>query len=291
MVASDRISVFDGKLPTPIPGKGKVLNQISEFWFKWIDAQNLGIKHHMITTDLDEMGIDFEQLMQTYKDPATGQMDDNFDNYDWLNGRAMLCKQLSPLPIEAIVRGHLVGSGWKEYQEKGTLCGKKLPEGFQLAGKLDGPRFTPSTKADSGHDENITINQMEKLIGELASHEVYNKSINLYKMAYEYAIGRGIIVADTKFEWAWAPQNEGSRDIYLIDEVLTPDSSRFWDKATFKEGIEPPSLDKDNVRRWAKSVGYNGEGKAPVVPQEIVEMTQKTYIDVFKRLTGKEPVL
>lgn len=286
MVASDRISVFDGKLPTPIPGKGKILNQISEFWFRWIDQNIPNIKHHCITTNLDEMDVVFAP---SYFDPPAGNTESPIR---YLTGRTMLCKQLQPLPIEAIVRGHLVGSGWKEYQEKGTLAGGRLPEGILLAGTMpDGPVFTPSTKAENGHDENISCSQMREIIGGHAGENVEMYSLELYQKAYTYARTRGIIIADTKFEWA-LERNEGDRrNVYLIDEVLTPDSSRFWDIATYQPGTEPPSLDKDNVRRWAKSIGYKGEGEAPVVPSEIVEKTQQTYIEVFKKLTGKEPVL
>jgi phosphoribosylaminoimidazole-succinocarboxamide synthase len=284
MVASDRISVFDGGLPTPIPGKGKILNQISEFWFKYLDYPN-----HCITTNLDEMDIDWDSM--------GGKLSGTVDRA-YCEGRSMLCRKVNVYPIEAIVRGHLVGSGWKEYQAKGTLCGEHLPEGIVQAGQLPKTTFTPSTKAEAGHDENISVARMQEILcDDQASGAIMINSIALYEKAYAYAFKRGIIIADTKFEWGWfdygcnPDTGKAERAVILIDECLTPDSSRFWDVESYKPGTEPPSFDKDGVRRWAREQGYNGEGTPPIIPESLVGETQEKYIEVFRRLTGKEPVL
>ena len=260
-VASDRISAFDVVLGSEIPDKGKVLNLISAFWF---EKTSHIVKNHMI-----------EYRFENFPE--------NLKKFSYLKDRAMIVKKLKVLPVECIVRGYLVGSGYKEYKKQGTVCGIKLPEGLKLASKLENPIFTPSTKADEGHDENISFEKMVDLIGKEKAEKVRDISLALYNFAYQYAIERGIIIADTKFEFG-----EIDGEIVLIDEVLTPDSSRFWPAESYKVGENPPSFDKQFVRDYLEEIGWDKKPPAPSLPPEIIEKTREKYIEVYEKLTGKK---
>ncbi|WP_201328159.1 phosphoribosylaminoimidazolesuccinocarboxamide synthase [Thermotomaculum hydrothermale] len=260
-VATDRISAFDVVLGSEIPDKGRVLNLISAFWF---DKTSHIVKNHMIEWNFNNFP---EELKK----------------YGYLKNRSMIVKKAKPLPVECIVRGYLVGSGYKEYKNQGTVCGIKLPEGLNLASKLDEPIFTPSTKAESGHDENISFEKMKEIIGEEKANKVRDISLALYKFAYEYAYERGIIIADTKFEFG-----EIGGEIILIDEALTPDSSRFWPVEGYREGENPPSFDKQYGRDYLESIKWNKKPPAPELPKEVIENTRKKYFEAFHKLTGKK---
>jgi len=259
IVASDRLSAFDVVLPTPIPGKGAVLTQISHFWF----GKLAGIIPNHLTGDTPESVVAANER-------------------DQVTGRAMVVKRLQPLPVEAIVRGYLVGSGWKEYQEHGSVCGIALPAGLPQAGKLPQAIFTPSTKAAVGaHDENIDFARAEQLLGADIAAQVRDASIALYTQAAEYALTRGIIIADTKFEFGL----DASGKLYLIDEVLTPDSSRFWPADQYRPGSNPPSYDKQFVRDWLEASGWNKQAPAPQLPVEVAAKTGEKYREAVARLT------
>jgi phosphoribosylaminoimidazole-succinocarboxamide synthase len=263
LVATDRLSAFDVVLPTPIPRKGVVLTQIANFWF-----EKLG---HIIPNHLT--GIDPQEVVS---DPAEKAQ---------LQGRSIVVRKLRPLPIEAIVRGYLSGSGWKEYKTKGTVCGIKLPAGLQEASRLPEPIFTPSTKAEVGaHDENISLQQAAALMGKDLAEKVAKASVQLYKEAAEYALGRGIIIADTKFEFGLDEKGE----LYLIDEVLTPDSSRFWPADQYQPGSNPPSFDKQYVRDWLEASGWNKTPPAPELPPDVAARTSAKYLEAYRQLTGRE---
>ena len=259
-VATDRISAFDVVLGSEIPDKGKVLNLISAFWFE--KTEHI-VKNHMVKWD-------FEEFPESLK------------KYSYLKHRSMIVRKASPLPVECIVRGYLVGSGYKEYLKQGTVCGITLPSGLKLASKLEEPIFTPSTKAETGHDENISFERMKEIIGEEKAEKVREISIKLYKFAYEYAYERGIIIADTKFEFG-----EVDGEIVLIDEALTPDSSRFWPVDSYKEGENPPSFDKQYVRDYLEEVKWNKKPPAPELPGSVIENTRKKYFEAYYKLTGK----
>ena len=260
MVATDRLSAFDVILAEPIPEKGKILTAISNFWF-----DKLG---HLIPNHFT--GDKVEDVV-----PA--------DELPLVEGRAVVAKRLKPVAVEAIVRGYIVGSGWKEYQKTGTVCGIALPAGLKEAAKLPQPIFTPSTKAAVGdHDENITFEQCESLIGKALAAQVRDTSIALYTAAVEYAATRGIIIADTKFEFGL--DEEGR--LTLMDEVLTPDSSRFWPADSYQEGTNPPSFDKQFVRDWLESTGWNKEPPAPPVPADVAQKTADKYREALTRLTA-----
>ncbi len=259
-VATDRISAFDVVLGSEIPDKGKVLNLISAFWFE--KTEHI-VKNHMVKWD-------FEEFPESLK------------KYSYLKHRSMIVKKANPLPVECIVRGYLVGSGYKEYLKQGTVCGITLPSGLKLASKLEEPIFTPSTKAETGHDENISFERMKEIIGEEKAEKVREISIKLYKFAYEYAYKRGIIIADTKFEFG-----EVDGEIVLIDEALTPDSSRFWPVDSYKEGENPPSFDKQYVRDYLEEIKWNKKPPAPELPGSVIENTRKKYFEVYYKLTGK----
>ncbi|HEX5539443.1 MAG TPA: phosphoribosylaminoimidazolesuccinocarboxamide synthase [Methylophilaceae bacterium] len=266
LIASDRLSAFDVVLPTPIAGKGAVLTQIANFWF-----DKLG---HIVPNHLT--GIDPDSVVS---DPAEKAQ---------LGRRAIVVKKLKPLPIEAIVRGYLVGSGWKEYKASGSVCGIPLPAGLQEASRLPEPIFTPSSKAEMGaHDENISLQRAAELLGPELADKVGRISVQLYKEAAEYALTRGIIIADTKFEFGLDEAGE----LYLIDEVLTPDSSRFWPADQYVVGKNPPSFDKQYVRDWLEASGWNKTAPGPELPAEIAVKTSEKYREAFKRLTGSELVL
>jgi len=261
VVQTDRLSAFDVILPNPIPGKGEVLTAMSNFWLNKLQ--------HVIPNHLT--GIDPESVVKTDADRAQ------------VRGRAFVAKKLKPLPIEAIVRGYLVGSGWKDYQKTGKVCGIALPAGLREAEKLPQPLFTPSTKAAVGeHDENISFAQAVELLGETRANEVRDATLALYVEAANYAATRGIIIADTKFEFG---VDEAGK-MYLIDEALTPDSSRFWPADQYRVGSNPPSFDKQFVRDWLESSGWNKKAPAPDIPGEVLKKTADKYREVLVRLTG-----
>lgn len=259
IVTSDRLSAFDVILPTPIPGKGEVLTRISDFWFARLS--------HILPNQLT--GIEPESVVTP-------------EERDQVAGRATVVRRLKPLPIEAIVRGYLVGSGWKEYQIHGSVCGIPLPAGLKEADKLPQPLFTPSTKAEIGsHDENISFEKTKGLLGAALAAEVSAAAIALYKEAAEYALTRGIIIADTKFEFG---QDESGK-LYLIDEALTPDSSRFWPADQYVPGSNPPSFDKQYVRDWLESINWDKKPPAPELPAEVAIKTGEKYREALSRLT------
>ena len=260
MVSTDRISAFDYVLPTGIPDKGRVLTQVSAFWFDKFSQPN-----HLIDTDISGVNL------PAGTDPAE------------LAGRSMLVKKCEVVPIECVVRGYLVGSGWKEYQKSGTVCGIKLPEGLQQASKLDEPIFTPATKAEEGHDENISFERMVEIVGQDVAEELREKSLRIYREGAEYAATKGIIIGDTKFEWG---KFEG--DLILIDEILTPDSSRFWPADQYKVGTNPLSFDKQFVRDWLSTTDWDKNSPPPALPEDIVTQTRAKYIEAYERLTGAE---
>jgi phosphoribosylaminoimidazole-succinocarboxamide synthase len=260
MVATDRLSAFDVVLPDPIPGKGRVLTEISNFWF----ARTRHIAPNHLTG---------RAVSDLVADPAERAM---------LEGRAVIVQRLQTLPLEAVVRGYLVGSGWKEYQSTGSVCGIPLPAGLTLAARLPAPIFTPATKAPAGrHDENIPFAEVEKLIGAPLAARVRDTAIALYEFAAAHALGRGIIIADTKFEFGL----DGSGTLTLIDEALTPDSSRFWPADTYRPGTSPPSFDKQFVRDYLETLDWNKKAPGPRLPAEIIAMTREKYREALRRLT------
>lgn len=262
IVQTDRLSAFDVILPNPVPGKGQVLTTLSNFWF-----EKLG---HVIPNHLS--GIAPEEVVKTDADRAQ------------IMGRAFVVKRLKALPIEAIVRGYLVGSGWKEYKKSGSVCGIKLPAGLQEAQQLPQPLFTPSTKAAAGeHDENISFEQAVKLLGAARAEEVRTASLALYSQAAEYAATKGIIIADTKFEFGV----DETGKMYLIDEALTPDSSRFWPAEEYRVGSNPPSFDKQFVRDWLEASGWNKQPPAPQVPPEVLQKTSDKYHEALHRIMAE----
>ncbi|MBT3290781.1 MAG: phosphoribosylaminoimidazolesuccinocarboxamide synthase [Victivallales bacterium] len=262
LVASDRLSAFDVVMPNGIPDKGKVLTQISLFWFELMDW----MPNHLISAD----PADFPA-------PAQAVADD-------LVGRSMLVKKAGSIAVECIARGYLVGSGWKEYQAEGTVCGLKLRKGYVQADKLDAPIFTPSYKAEQGeHDENITFEQTVEMVGTETANALRDNTLKIYKTAADYAATKNIIIADTKFEFGF--DKDGS--MILIDEVLTPDSSRFWPAELYTTGANPPSLDKQFVRDWLESVDFNKTPPAPNIPDEVVMKTREKYLEAIEQLTGK----
>ena len=257
-VATDRLSAFDVVFPDPIPGKGAVLNQLSAFWFRRFDF----VKNHMITSKIEE----FPSQLAPY--------------HDQLQGRSMIVRKAQPLPVECVVRGYLAGSGWKEYQEKGTASGVPLPTGLQLASKLPQSIFTPSTKSDVGHDENIDWKECCRLLGEEIATRVRDLSVRIYEAGRQHAAKSGIIVADTKFEFGLF-ENE----LLLIDECLTPDSSRFWPVDQYVVGQSPPSFDKQFVRDYLETINWNKTPPAPSLPAEIIEKTAEKYHEALERLS------
>jgi len=262
VVQTDRLSAFDVILPDPIPGKGEVLTSLSNFWLNKLQ--------HIITNHLT--GIPPESVVKTDADRAQ------------IRDRAFVAKKLKPLPIEAIVRGYLVGSGWKDYQKTGKVCGIALPAGLREAEKLPRPLFTPSTKAAVGeHDENISFAQAVELLGEARAKAVRDATLMLYIEAADYAATKGIIIADTKFEFG---VDEADK-LYLIDEALTPDSSRFWPADQYRVGCNPPSFDKQFVRDWLETSGWNKKYPAPHIPQDVLQKTADKYREALVRLTGE----
>ncbi len=261
IVACDRISAFDHVLPTPIPDKGKILTQISNFWFK--KTEHI-VPNHIVDPN---PGPQWYPELDWY--------------YDELDGRTVLVKASRPLVIEAIVRGYLSGSGWKEYQQRGTICSIPLPKGLRESERLPEPIFTPSTKATSGHDENISFEQAVALVGPDVAGRVRELSLALYAFAANHALERGVIIADTKFEFGLLDDGE----LILIDEALTPDSSRFWPADSYEPGRSQASFDKQYVRDYLEAIKWNKEPPAPVLPPEVVEKTREKYWEAVKRLT------
>jgi len=258
-VATDRISAYDVVLPTPIPEKGRVLTQLSLFWFGYLRDV---VPNHFITDNVAA----YRPVLKQYAEQ--------------LAGRAMIVKKAEVLPVECVVRGYLVGSGWSEYTKSGTVCGEELPAGMREAEMLPAPIFTPATKAESGHDENISYARMCEIVGQERGEQLRNISLALYQRAREYAAPRGIIVADTKFEFGLV-----NGVLTLVDEVLTPDSSRFWPAAEYAPGKTPPSFDKQYVRDYLTTIGWNKEPPAPALPEEVVEKTREKYLEALRILT------
>ena len=260
IVTTDRLSAYDVILPTPVPEKGRVLTELADFWFAKLASI---IPNHLT-------GIDPESVVAQ-------------EEREQVRGRSVVVKRMQPLPIEAVVRGYLEGSGWKEYQESGKVCGIALPPGLKRASKLPQPIFTPATKAEAGHhDENIPFERVVELVGEARANEVRDRAIALYRAAADYALSRGIIIADTKFEFGV----DGSGRLHLIDEALTPDSSRFWPLDTWRVGESPESFDKQYVRNWLDSIGFARKPPAPPMPPEVARKTSGKYQEALKRLAG-----
>jgi phosphoribosylaminoimidazole-succinocarboxamide synthase len=263
LVATDRISAFDHVLATGIPGKGKILTQISLFWFELLVDT---VPNHLITADVNQ----FPAALRPYADQ--------------LQGRAMLCKRAAMFPVECVARGYLAGSGWKEYQANGTVCGIPLPAGLQDGSKLPEPLFTPATKSQDGaHDENISFSATEAVVGKSDAAELRRLTLALYAKAAQHAEACGLILADTKFEFG-----RTAKGIILADEVLTPDSSRFWEKSAWKPGGAQPSFDKQFVRDYLESIHWNKQAPAPSLPPDVAERTQAKYLEAFRRLTGRD---
>jgi len=262
IVSTDRISCFDVVLPCGIPYKGKVLTALSCFWFDFIGSLT---GHHLITADMKE----YPKELVDYSSE--------------LAGRSMLVKKTKSLPVECVVRGYLSGSGWKEYRKNHSVCGIRLPAGLLESSKLPEVIFTPSTKADAGHDQNVEQSYVEDLLGGRISAKLKNLSIEIYRKASEYAYTKGIIIADTKFEFGMLGD-----DVILIDEVLTPDSSRFWPLSEYKPGVSQPSFDKQFVRDYLEALDWDKTPPAPDLPQDIIEKTSQKYLEAYRRLSGKE---
>lgn len=259
MVSSDRISAFDWVLPTGIPDKGRVLTQLSGYWFGL-----LGTPHHLLSLDVDTANL-----------PA------GIDRAP-LTGRSMIVRKAEVVPIECVVRGYLAGSGWKEYQQSREVCGIALPPGLVNGSQLPEPIFTPATKEQSGHDVNISFERMVEIVGRETAETLRERSLAVYRRGAEHACGRGIIIADTKFEWGWAGD-----ELILIDEVLTPDSSRFWPADAYRPGQNQPSFDKQFVRDWLESTTWDKNSPPPALPEEIVGKTREKYIEAYERLSGQ----
>jgi phosphoribosylaminoimidazole-succinocarboxamide synthase len=269
LVASDRISAFDVVLPDPIPRKGAVLTQISAFWFRELGGV---FPHHCLTADVDDIVARVPPLAE---------------HRAQLAGRAMLCRRATPAPVECVVRGYLSGSAWAEYRDRGTLAGEQLPAGLVESARLDPPIFSPATKADVGHDENITFARMSALIGTEAAGRLRAASLALYTAGRDRAAARGVIIADTKFEFGTAPDGA----LLVIDEILTPDSSRFWPADRYTPGRAQPSFDKQPLRDFLAALRregrWNGEAPGPALPPEVVRETSERYQDAYRRITGR----
>lgn len=259
MISTDRISAFDWVLPTPIPDKGRVLTQISAFWFDLLDTP-----HHLLSQDLGTLAL------PPGADPSS------------LAGRSMIIRKCDVVPIECVVRGYLEGSGWKEYQESQAVCGIPLPAGLIQGSPLAEPIFTPATKEESGHDINISHERMVEIVGAETAGQLRDRSIEIYRRGAEYARSKGIIIADTKFEWG---RVDGQ--LILIDEVMTPDSSRFWPAGQYQPGRSQPSFDKQFVRDWLTASGWDKNSDPPALPDDVVSKTREKYIEAYERLTGK----
>ena len=264
MVATDRISAFDCILPTGIPQKGEVLNRLSAWWFERTAAI---VPNHVIALDPRA----FPESLRAFE--------------DILRGRSMLVRKARPLPVECVVRGYLIGSGWKDYQATGSVCGLPLRKGYRLADRLDAPIFTPARKADTGHDENIPFEEVGRMIGPDLAARLRSVSLSLYAHAAEHARMRGIIIADTKFEFGLDGQ-----ELILIDELFTPDSSRFWPADSYAPGISPPSFDKQYVRVYLETLAWDKTPPAPPLPDEVVRKTREKYLEAYRRITGRDDI-
>jgi phosphoribosylaminoimidazole-succinocarboxamide synthase len=264
IVATDRISAFDWVMPTPIPDKGRILTQLSLFWFQF-----LGVPHHLLSTDLSRVPFP----------PGTDRQ--------WFEGRSMLVRRCRVVPVECVVRGYLEGSGWREYQATGRVCGIALPRGLRQCDRLPEPIFTPATKETSGHDQNITLQDMARRLGEATADWLRQHSLSIYRQAAEYARQRGILIADTKFEWGWPADTSDPSELILVDEVLTPDSSRFWPADRYEPGHPQPSFDKQFLREWLETTGWDKNSPPPPLPDDIVARTREKYIEAYQRLTGQ----
>ena len=260
IVATDRISAFDHILPTGIPDKGKILTKLSSFWFNKMESV---VKNHVISTDVDDFGLDLGDERQVY------------------GGRSMLVKKAEVLPVECVVRGCVAGSAWREYQESGTVCGIELPSGLLEADKLPEPIFTPATKATSGLDMNISFEEMERLVPKEIAHQLRETSITVFRNATDFAEQRGLILSDTKFEFGLI---EG--ELTIIDELLTPDSSRFWLSESYEPGHAQYGFDKQYVRDWLETTGWDKESPPPPLPEEVVAGTRERYMEALRRITG-----
>jgi phosphoribosylaminoimidazole-succinocarboxamide synthase len=261
IVASDRISAFDYVLPSLIPDKGKILTQLSKFWF---DFTSLVCPNHLLTDEIDE----FPPVLLKYK--------------EILGKRSMLVHKTEVIPVECVVRGYLSGSGWKDYKATGKISGVKVPSGLREAGRLEEIIFTPATKAEEGHDQNISFKEMQKLVEPELANKVKKISLELFQKASFHALSKGIIIADTKFEFGLLKD-----ELILVDEIFTPDSSRFWPLASYSPGQSPPSLDKQFVRDYLESTDWDKESPPPPLPQSIIEQTSKRYLEIYSLLTGK----
>ena len=262
LVATDRISAFDSVLSPGIPGRGVILTQLSTFWFRQFADR---VPNHLLATDLADFPAPFKQHPE-------------------LAGRSVLVRKLEPIPVECVARGYLVGSGWKEYQADGTVCGIRLPEGLTESARLSEPIFTPATKATDGHDENISFEKMVGIVGEETATRLRDLTLDLYQAAAAYALERGIIIADTKFEFGV----DGDGRIVWMDEALTPDSSRFWPADDYEPGRSQASFDKQYVRDWLEASGWDKEPPAPTLPPEVVDGTLSRYRDAYRLLTGED---
>jgi len=261
IVATDRLSAYDVVLPTGIPDKGRILTGLSLWWFDFLADITA---NHLITADVKEMG------------PAART------HAGLLVGRSMLCRKAKVFPVECVVRGYLAGSGWREYEKQGTVCGTALPAGLKQCDRLPEPLFTPATKAESGHDENIPLARMEEILGKRVAETLRDRSLAVYEKAAAYAASHGILIADTKFEWG-----EAGGKILLVDEVLTPDSSRFWPADTYEPGHDQPSFDKQFVRNYLDTLDWNRTPPGPELPDDIVAQTRAKYVEAYERLTGR----
>jgi phosphoribosylaminoimidazole-succinocarboxamide synthase len=260
IVATDRLSAFDWVLPTGIPGKGRVLTRLTEFWLGW-----LGVPHHLLSTDPAD-------LPPPFRTPVFA-------------GRTMLVRKAAVVPFECVARGYLAGGGWKEYRTTGAVCGVPLPAGLREADRLPEPIFTPATKADAGHDENVSLATLAERVGPALADELREQTLNVYYRAAGYAAGRGLLLADTKLEWGRRP--DGS--LVLVDEVLTPDSSRFWPADTYAPGGSPPSFDKQFVRDWLEQAGWDKASPPPPLPPDVAAATGRRYAEALTRLTAPPP--
>ncbi len=269
IVATDRISAFDYVLGSGIPDKGKVLTQLSGFWFERMGDL---VPHHLISLDVG-----------AFPEPARRHA-------DVLRGRTMLVKKTDPIPVECVARGYLSGSGWKEYQQSGSVCGVKLPPGLRESDRLPEPIFTPATKAESGHDINISEEEAGRIVGRELIARLRALTLEIYRRGCEHAESKGIIIADTKFEFGLIGARHPATDVVLIDEVLTPDSSRFWPAAEYEPGHGQPSFDKQFVRDYLEQIRWNKQPPVPSLPEEVIARTREKYVDAFRLLSGRELV-
>ena len=267
MVATDRISAFDYVLGSGIPDKGKVLTQLSAFWFERMGDL---VPHHLLSMNVDDFPIAARP------------------HADVLRGRTMLARLTRPVPVECVARGYLSGSGWKEYQKTGAVCGITLPAGLMESDRLPAPIFTPATKAESGHDENISFDEAADIVGSDLMQRLKDLTLEIYRRGCEHAESKGIIIADTKFEFGLIGDGDPATDVVLIDEVLTPDSSRFWPRDSYRPGHGVPSFDKQFVRDYLEDIKWNKQPPVPSLPEEVVLRTREKYIDAFRLLSGRE---